>query len=203
MIVAAPVAGDLLVSLRSSTAEAHRRLEDAVDITRLVLDPESYRRLLVMFFGFYRPLERGLWALTGWESCGLDLSDRQKTPWLAGDLDALGIDAPARRTLPDCPALPALDNLAQGLGCLYVLEGATLGGRQITALMQGSPVAPDARRFFASYGAATGLRWREFLAALHAFEQRSAAPERADLLAAATSTFLCLQRWLEKSAPHP
>lgn len=197
MIVATPVAGDLLSALRSTTAEAHRRLEDAVDIPRLVLDPEGYRRLLIKFFGFYRPIERELGALTGWESCGLDLADRQKTPWLASDLAALGVDAPTLQTLPDCAVLPAIDRLAQGLGCLYVLEGATLGGLQITALMKGSPVAPDARRFFASYGADTGLRWQEFLAALRSFEQRSAPPEQAELLAAASNTFRCLQHWLE------
>lgn len=203
MIVVTSTAGDLLTALRSATTEAHRRLEDTVDIPRVVLDPEGYRRLLAAFFGFYRPLERELAALTGWESCGLDLAGRWKTPWLASDLAALGLEAPALQTLPDCAALPALDGLARGLGCLYVLEGATLGGRQITALMQGSPAPPEARRFFASYGAETGLRWREFLAGLRSFEERSTAPERADLLAAALDTFHGLQRWLEEAANHP
>lgn len=203
MIVATPAAGDLLPALRSATAEAHRRLEDAVDIPRAVLDPEGYRRLLAAFYGFYRPLERELAALTGWESCGLDLAERRKTPWLASDLAALGLEAPVLQTLPHCPSLPALDSLAQGMGCLYVLEGATLGGRQITALMQGSPVRPEARRFFASYGAETGLRWREFLAALRSFEERCAPAERAALLAAALATFQCLQRWLDEAANHP
>lgn len=200
MIDAMPVAGDLLSALRTATAAAHRTLEDAVGIPRRLLKVAEYRQLLVTFLGFYRPLERALWAAGDWNSCGLDLTGRQKTPWLAGDLQALGVDAAA---LPDCGRMPAIDDLAQGLGCLYVLEGATLGGRQITGMMEGSPVPPDARRFFASYGAETGLRWQEFLAALKSFEGRSAEWERAELVEAATDTFRALQLWLEECEGRP
>ena len=127
---------------------------------------EKYTRLLRSFFGFYRPLEDRLFALNDWAAHGLALPGRRKTPWLVSDLHVLGLSLEEIQALPSCAKLPTISNHAQGFGCLYVLEGATLGGRQITALLQSSPVSTSARRFFNSYGSETGARWREFLVCL-------------------------------------
>ena len=183
-----------LAALRAATAEAHQRLEDAVDIGRAAADPARYRELLARFLGFYRPLEA---ALAHAEIPGLDPAARRKTPWLEADLRALGLDGSAVLALPDCPALPATDTPERALGCLYVLEGSTLGGRHISAtLLRGSPVPEGARRFFAGYGADTGARWREFLLALENFARAAGDAAPGNIAAAGRETFARLQAWI-------
>ena len=192
---------DILPVLRAATGSAHQRLEDSVGIERRVADPAAYRRLLEIFLGFYRPLEHRLAALPGWQQYDLDFSARRKTPWLEADLVALGSSA-----VPDCDRLPPTASLANGFGCLYVLEGATLGGRQITALMNDCPVPATARRFFASYGAETGTRWREFIAALENYASSADAAARVAVVQGAQETFGCLQGWFVRECPvheHP
>ena len=185
---------DILSTLRAATGEAHQQLEDAVAIEHCVTDLARYRRLLKIFLGFYRPLESRLAALPDWDRYRIDFPARRKTPWLVADLLALELTISHVDVLPDCSGLPPTDTLAGGFGCLYVLEGATLGGRQITALLRESPVPTTARHFFNSYGAETGTRWREFLTAL---ESHAAAhgTDRAEIVHAAQETFACLRGW--------
>lgn len=191
--------GNLLSRLRQETSAAHRRLEDAIGIERCVADSSRYFGLLGSFLGFYRPLEARLEALNGWSAAGLDLRSRRKSPWIVSDLTAAGLAAREVAAIPDSPLLPPTDTLARGFGCLYVLEGATLGGRQITALMKDSPVSVEARCFFGSYGAATGERWREFIAALEAFASSKPQPEYTAVVDSATQTFALMHRWLADS----
>ena len=185
-------AANVLSVLRAATGEAHQQMEDAVGIERRIGDPAAYRQLLAVFLGFYRPLEARLAGLQGWTQGGIDLIARRKTHWIEADLSALSLTAPTIAALPNCAELPLVgDSLERGFGCLYVLEGATLGGRHITAALQNSPIPTAARRFFASYGPETGTRWREFLAAL---ESRAGA-NQSEIVLAARETFTCLHRW--------
>ena len=196
--------GDILSGLRAATGGAHQQLEDAVGIEHRVQDRAGYRRLLEIFLGFYRPLEARFTSLHGWAQSGIDLAARRKTPWLEEDLSALGLTGREIDALPACAELPCIgDSLDRGFGCLYVLEGATLGGRHITTMMQDSSVPSAARRFFASYGAETGTRWREFIAALE--NHANAAPEAdpVKIVQGAQETFACLQHWfVRECAAH-
>ncbi len=152
-------------------------------------DPASYRTLLAGFAGFYGPLEP-LIARAGLARWGYDAAARRKSGWLAADLAALSCPAEP----PICADLPSAATPSRAFGCAYVLEGATLGGRHISRLLEASAVPPDARRFFASYGRDTGARWREFCAALEAFA--ATAGETGEILAAAAETFTSLSAWL-------
>ena len=191
----------ILSALRAATGQTHQQLEGAVDIGRRLHNPAAYRRLLEIFLGFYRPLERRLAGLRGWDVYRLDLSARRKTPWLEADLLALEPVAPGKNVPPDCMDLPRTDSLNRGFGCLYVLEGTTLGGRQITAMLQGSAVPAGARRFFASYGAETGTRWREFIRALEDHARTTDDAGRAEIVWGAQETFACLQGWFVRDCP--
>ena len=89
------------------------------------------------------------------------------------------------------------------LGCLYVIEGATLGGRELSRLL--SPmldalglVAPEGRRFFLAYGAAQGPMWRRFCDVLDTAAATIAPAGRRDMEAAARSTFLIMEDWLTR-----
>ena len=187
---------DILAALRAATDEAHRQLEAAVEIETCVADRERYAGLLRSFFGFYRPLEDRLFASDGGAGCGVGLDGRRKTPWLAADLQALGLNPGEIEALPLCANLPATNDDARRFGCLYVLEGATLGGRQITALLQRSPIPADARHFFGSYGSETGVRWREFTVSLQREADAAGATGRAEIVTAAQQTFTCLHEWI-------
>jgi heme oxygenase len=89
-----------------------------------------------------------------------------------------------------------LETTAQLFGCLYVLEGATLGGQIITRHLHASlGLTPETgAAFFAGYGARTGSRWKEFGTHLSAFALQSGSGDA--IVASANSTFETLDLWL-------
>ena len=185
----------ILPALRAATGDAHQQLEDAVAIERCLADLTQYQRLLEIFHGFYGPLEALLFRGHPWQESELDISGRYKTPWIEDDLLGLGLPRPDLSTLPVCDQLPPSGSPSQAFGCLYVLEGATLGGRHISAMMGRSNVPPTARRFFAGYGEQTGERWREFGAALERHAAGAGSARGGEIIQGARETFACLHRW--------
>lgn len=135
-----------------------------MDIMRHFQSKEEYRELLKRFYGLYQPLERKLADSADWETEGLDFGRREKTPWLEQDLRVLGLADDDIAGLPRCENLPLLSGLASAAGCLYVLEGATLGGQVISRfLSQQLGVSPvTGGQFFSGYGVETGSRWKAF-----------------------------------------
>jgi heme oxygenase (biliverdin-IX-beta and delta-forming) len=83
------------------------------------------------------------------------------------------------------------------LGCLYVLEGATMGGRMITRHLQATfGITPDAGgRFFDGYGADTGKMWQSTRQLL--VRGAPDLPSENAMVASAITTFACLRRWCE------
>ena len=189
----------ILPTLRAETAVAHQQLEDAVAIPRRLVDLTQYRQLLGTFLGFYRPLEKGISAVANW----LDAAEERKTTWLEADLGALGLTASQIIALPDCSELPDVGTSARAMGCRYVLEGATLGGRHISAMMdRGGAVPLEARRFFSGYGEKTGEHWRQFVAALERHAAGVRVAERGEIIQGASETFACLHHWYVRQY-HP
>lgn len=135
-----------------------------MDIQRHFQSEELYRRLLESFYSLYAPLEERLAELIDWNQKNWDFEIRRKTPWLENDLSNLGMTGNDVAALSLSNGLPEIKNLGAAVGCLYVLEGSTLGGQMITKLLQRSlPLtAEKAGAFFAGYREQTGLRWREF-----------------------------------------
>ena len=185
----------ILDELRTHTAAAHRALEDEVRIEEATRTPENYRRLLERFYGFHQPFEVRIGALPGWETTSYDPRPRLKSPWLREDLEALGLSEEEVQQLPLCKQLPEIRTLAEGFGCAYVIEGSTLGGRHIARLLEGGAGAHLPRRFFQSYGAETGPRWKEFCASLESFaaEHPDCEPE---IVRSAEETFTCFRDWV-------
>ena len=179
----------------------HHRLEDRLDLPHRLTTPRAYRALLARFYGYYAPLEALLGARGDWESVGLDFAPRRKVPALTRDLHALGLADDALAALPRCPRLPTLATFPQALGCLYVLEGATLGG-QLIARQIGRTLAIDATSggaFFRAYGDAVGPMWRAFGAAISTYPADPATA--AAIVAAARATFNTLEHWLLDDDP--
>jgi heme oxygenase len=113
--------------LREGTRDHHARAEASLPLMDEALSRDRYARALARLLGFYAPLDRRLDALD-WEAIGLDWTARRKAPLLADDLRRLGVPMAEIARLPECDDLPTVDSAARALGCLYVLEGATLGG---------------------------------------------------------------------------
>lgn len=188
----------ILELLRAGTATLHRRVEQAVDIPGHLGSLPAYTAMLVRFHGFYAPLEDRLAAVRGYESVGLDIAARGKAHLIRDDLRALGHPPEA---LPACPSLPAVSSLADALGCLYVLEGSTLGGqfirREVAARLGLTPDRGCA--FFAGYSDRTGAMWKAFGAAVTAHADEH--PEDRDaIVAAAIDTFARLDEWFTGAA---
>jgi len=130
----------LLQSLRASTHSEHRALE-AQPLLRALLTPEltlaQYGRLLQGLFCFYRSLETLLIpaarAATEQFPAG-EYDYLARSEWLRQDLLSLSLESIDGPT----PELPADFGLEGTIGVLYVLEGATQGGRVIAPQVEGS-----------------------------------------------------------------
>ena len=151
----------ILKRLRSETADQHAAMESQLPLLDPTMPMSRYRNLLAKFYGYYSPLEERLRAANLWTDSGYDWVARVKSPSLEADLLVLG-EIPS--LLPLCEDLPVLTTLPQVLGCLYVIEGATLGGQIITKHLQANlGVTPDSgAEFFSGYGDQTRQRWQEF-----------------------------------------
>ena len=88
--------------------------------------------------------------------------------------------------------------MSQALGCLYVLEGATLGGQIISRQLE-ERLAIDAGhggRFFASYGAAVGEMWQAFGEILVAHARGLECGDA--IVASGCATFDAFGRWFQQ-----
>jgi heme oxygenase len=184
-----------IAELRSATWSSHQRLEKRLDVKARFTDPAAYRGHLEKMWGFCAAIERRL----GRHVFGAALADyeeRRKVPLLTRDLIALGAHSEAVERLPHCETIPDCSDAAAAFGCVYVLEGATLGGRTLLPLVQSrlGLTAEVGAAFLASYGAEVGAMWRGFGAALDAWCER---PERrAGAARSAVATFTSLEEWL-------
>jgi heme oxygenase (biliverdin-IX-beta and delta-forming) len=186
----------ILKRLRNETSERHAALEQRLPLVDPRLSRDDYRAILEGFHGYYAPLEGRLGASPVWAELDFDWASRRKVLRLEEDLVAMGKVPDEVTGLPQCAELPALDTIPQVLGCLYVIEGATLGGQVITRHLQANlGITPETGgAFFAGYGAETGARWQAFGAMLTAAADRFGGED--EIVASANRTFETLHRWL-------
>lgn len=160
------------------------------------LTPDAYRRILARFYGYYRPLEQSIFAVREGKAEWCILEGRRKTSLLEQDLQWLGIASPD--SLPICEQIPQISSAESVYGCLYVVEGATLGGQHISRhVQQVLNISNDAGgRFFHCYGQRTGDMWQTFRGTLDSF---ASTPEAQDqVVTAALETFSTLRKWFVK-----
>ena len=162
------------------------------------LSIHTYTDLLQKLFGFYKPLEERIVALPGWHNLPVELERRQKAPLLARDLLWLKVTQPQLSQLTSCERLPEVKSVTEALGCLYVLEGATLGGQIISRHLKKNLALDEDRgcAFFYSYGDAVGLMWKSFRETLTSHCSRRGRTEEEQLVKSACETFVSLDYWL-------
>ena len=188
----------ILRNLKTATQSQHDALEQDLDLSDRRLTREEYRVLLQMFYGFYQPLEDALAQSEPRLLSAVEFASRRKTPLLQADLRALGESSAEMAALPRCVALPGICGLGGALGCLYVLEGATLGGQALLKQWRAQGSVPITCAFFNSYGAEVGVFWKTFRQTLVDLVQTPADEDAA--IEAARQTFACLHRWVSDTS---
>ena len=188
---------DVHEALRRGTAELHQLLETRMDIAGRLGSVTSYRDLLQRFLGVLDPLEAQV-STFSWPPA-LQVEARRKAPLIRADLRVLGCECEAYHTLgaPDPVKLPCQ---AAAFGCLYVLEGSTLGGRLILKQVQDALGfnAGHGACFFAGYGGQTGAMWTSFLEVLGGTVTSREAVGAA--LCGARETFSAMDRFINGGA---
>jgi heme oxygenase len=185
---------DLLAKLRAATRTEHDAIEASLGLLRASLTVHRYHKIVERFYGYYAPLEAALAHARAAVAPHLDLPDSGRTALLARDLEAL--DGRPAADLPRCSFLPALETRGAVIGCMYVLEGATLGGQLVTRhVMATLGLAPDRGcAFFFGDGDRTAARWKSFSRLLSEFS--GAQPtSHVDAIVAAVATFRTFRLW--------
>jgi heme oxygenase len=152
-------AAGLRAALKARTSAAHAALE-ATPLMRAMAGGAptraEYGDYLSRQHRLHAPLEAALepWLPHDWRALRL-----VKARWLADDLAALGL-APAR----SLGSVPDVGDEGAAFGCLYVLEGATLGLQVLRkAMLPGHPARQGADRFMQGHGADSSALWRAFV----------------------------------------
>lgn len=187
----------LLVRLRQATSPFHEAVEKHVDVLRPDVASAEYRDLLGRFYGFYAPLELRMAEVPSLNAACPDYPKRRKTARLEQDLCELGLSADAVARLPRCTELPALATVADALGCLYVTEGATLGGaiisRHVFTVL--GITAETGCAFFTSYGEERGSMWKGLAEILNTISEE---PNKLAAIQSACATFQTFDTWLQR-----
>jgi heme oxygenase (biliverdin-IX-beta and delta-forming) len=188
--------------LRRETACDHRRIEASLDILKPTFSLAEYRCLLLAFYGFYHPLERRLREVAASAPDVESMILPSRSALLARDLSALGV---AQKDIADvrcCNRLPSVSSVAHIAGCVYVLEGAALGGQIIArALARSLGVSRNhGASFFVGAAAATGAGWKRTLRWLDDVVHAGADPEA--VVSSARATFRAFHEWLACCREH-
>jgi heme oxygenase (biliverdin-IX-beta and delta-forming) len=198
----------ILNRLRLETRGEHEAVEQVLNLMDTALTMQAYCQRLAQFFGFYQPLEAQLQArctiqndCTGEDThqLSMHLPRLNKATLLRQDLSSLGESSDS---LTLCRELPPLDTPARVLGCLYVLEGATLGGRLITQHIQRTVgITPGTGgSFFEGYGKDTAKMWQTMRQSL--IDGAPDTPTENEIVSSAIATFSCLRDWCETFNTH-
>ncbi|MBV8915332.1 MAG: biliverdin-producing heme oxygenase [Acetobacteraceae bacterium] len=175
--------------LREATRAAHERLHGLPEFASLAagtLDLAGYVALLSHLFGFHAPMEEAVADALGHT---LDPHAWQRVHLLRADLATLGVHDPD--PLPRVE--PPFFGKPGALGVLYVIEGSTLGGRQLARQLNPLLDGTASRRFLLGGNEPGHLRWRTLCAMLDRVGADQACLD--GMVAGAIGTFATFERW--------
>ncbi len=182
-------------ALREATREVHERLHRQADFVALVdgtINRSGYRDLMAKLHGFHRPLENALLAAPRAWWCGLDPAPRLRADRIASDLLAVGLSSIDLAHIP-LARPPQFDCAEHLLGCLYVREGATLGGKVLARKLESLLGPGDHGRSFFAGTSIDGALWGEFCITLDRVGTRR---NLSHIIEAACATFAQFEAWL-------
>jgi heme oxygenase len=156
--------------VKQYTQDAHRGLESTMCMRQLMSDsltvPEYHnilKRWNVWLSLNYTPITNALS-----ENNLPDISERGRQSHLHEDINALDhliscqVEQSPQATMPKVESI-TIYNADYALGCLYVLEGSTLGAALITRHLRAHFDTGIPCRFYASYGVNTPRMWHCFV----------------------------------------
>jgi heme oxygenase len=204
--------------LRAATASAHASIETAPAFRELMqptLSRTAYIAVLQRLLGFHIVVEPVIAASL--ETCpvALGLLDGARPRALAEDLVFF-----ATEPGPILNHAPTLHSVASALGALYVIEGASLGGRVIARHLYASiGVEPQhGGSFYCGQSAATARqRWGQLIDCIEGHQRSShgvkssdrpalvcepdsAHAVNAEMIAGARGMFQCMEHWMRAMA---
>lgn len=173
--------------LREATHAVHERLHRHAGFAAILdrnIDRSDYRALLSRLYGFHAVFERNA------------LLAPRRSGNIVADLTALGLTRHSIMQIELCPFVPDLETPERRAGALYVIEGSSLGGLQLSKCLDDllGRGTLDGRRFFAHRMAADGGAWRGVLAALERWEHDL--PGRRKVVQGAVDTFAAFETWI-------
>jgi len=180
--------------LKRETTAAHQHLEAELGLLDPSLDVQRYLRVLETFYGFYVPVEIDVTRRAATES-PLGFPLRARAELIERDLLALGVSPADLAALPLCSDRPELACVEDLAGCLYVLEGACLGGQVLSRLLHRrlGLTKRSGAAFFAGDEESTLPRWTLIVAWLDGLPRTGASPTK--IISAATAAFDAFARW--------
>jgi heme oxygenase len=192
----------LSAQLRRGTQTVHAHTEATFELDRWLADRASYAALLRRLWRFHAAAESALDRIRGWDGLipAVDLAARRRSLRIDQDLVELGWPRP-----PEAGVAPAdplrLASLADGLGCLYVIEGSAIGGRLIAARARAAlgPRLPTS--FFVDPNRNTGRDWNDLRATLDSFGAGTNATASRAVLDAAHRTFATFAATVGRARP--
>lgn len=161
----------LAAILRRSTAEVHEAVERLPIMLRLTSEEvtqNDYRHYIHVLAGIYVIVETAFYNNLD-DALRERLGIRPKLPMLLRDLEEQGIKVPAMGLERDPGTPNRLDthSMSAIVGGVYVLEGATLGGRTIARHLRRMLGAElGAASFLDFHGEQISAAWRHFSGAL-------------------------------------
>ena len=186
-MIAHPVA----MMIKDSTESLHQDVEALLRPKLATLqNRDEYATLLRMFYGYYSPLEDLVQEFVT-PALLPDVAERRKADAILQDLHSL---QGAVNGLAFCQELPSIENKAQAMGALYVLEGSTLGGKMIAKMLRQNKslaLTDNELTFFLGDKEETGSKWKAFIQVLN---QQPCAEQT---IAAANQTFYHLKNWMQ------
>jgi heme oxygenase len=194
--MAHPLAATRMPGLMAQLRDATAVVRDDRELLAGRVSWLDYRMYLVRMYGFHAAIERALMASPLLATVVADAGLRNhKTALLAADLVALGVH---RRDLAQVPRVAFAGALAlpEALGWTYVVESATLGGKQLARHLARQLPAEiqSGSAYLGCYGDEVLERWRQLGVALDAFETADRDADR--VIAAARDGFLQLRAWV-------
>lgn len=187
----------LSAQLKSFTKDVHHDLEkEFMKQLRSLKTTEQYAAFLQLLYGFYSVVEQRVYsALPAAQQ--QEMHQRRKSEWLANDIRALTTSS----AHASCKTYPPLSTLAEALGALYVLEGSTLGGQIIAAVLKKQLNLNDSKglTFFEAYGDKTQAMWEKFKLFL---DQSTTEKEYQQALNTAANTFITFKNWIQENATN-
>jgi heme oxygenase len=157
---------------------------------------EDYVRMLNWLYGFYAPMEDLIRKQLKPDTLP-DIDRRSRAEYLLWDIRESGVPNPEYEK---CRELPTICSADQAIGALYVLEGSTLGGRIIAAMIQRQLGPGTPTTYFNGYGEENTRMWqsyKDFLDQPRTVEQQTA------IIDAAKATFITFKTWIERHELQP